>query len=161
MTGASHEPPPSPSESIVSAGNVASVTAVWEPLAKGESDDLQPFFDSLTEHVTLSTTAGELRGKDAVIRYFTTPSPDLTYNPFETPLEYYGAGGKVVIVGNETFVRPSTGARHRAPWAWVLEMSQGQVESILAIQDLSDISDVIVAKLRDAQEGDPRDGEAL
>ena len=61
----------------------------------------------------------------------------MEFNPFERPLEYYGHGDRVVIVGDETFKIKATGVTHRAAWAWVVQLRRdGLISRILHVQDL-------------------------
>ncbi|MGH2949047.1 MAG: nuclear transport factor 2 family protein [Solirubrobacteraceae bacterium] len=130
------------------ADNVALLREIWEPIARGESDDNRPFFDALAENVVFKLPVGELRGKQAVIDYLANAAETIEFQPFDRPLEYYGAGDRVVIVGVETFRVKQTGATHRAEWAWVHDMRDGKITRIVAIQDLTgvaeDIRDVIL-----------------
>lgn len=65
----------------------------------------------------LTTPVGEVRGKQAVIGYFTNAAATLEYDSFVRPLEYYGDGSRVVQVGAEIFTVKATGATHEADWA--------------------------------------------
>jgi ethanolamine utilization protein EutQ len=123
---------------------VALMQQIWGPLERGESNDLQPFYDALAADVVLTLPVGEARGKDAVIRYFADVAAEMEFNPFEKPLEYYGHGDRVVIVGDETFKIKATGLTHRAAWAWVVHLRRdGLISRILHIQDLSGVTDLV------------------
>jgi uncharacterized protein len=138
--------------------NVTLMRRVWGPFERGESDDFGPFFDLLADDVMFKLPVGELRGKAALIDYFANASTALEFNPFEKPLEYYGDGDRVVILGDETFRVKESGAAHRAEWAWVIDVHDGRITRIAAIQDLSGIADTIraaVAKSRPSGEPPP------
>jgi ethanolamine utilization protein EutQ len=131
--------------------NVALLRSIWGPLERGESHDFGPFFDALAAEVTYETAVGELRGKQALIHYFAPASATIEFNPFEKPLEYYGEGDRVVILGDETFKVKDTGATHRAEWAWVIDVYDGLITRILHLQDLSPIDGPVRAALVEAQ----------
>jgi len=126
-----------------SADNVSLMKRIWGPLERGESDDYQPFFDALADEVVLKTSVGEVRGKKELIDYFVNASTTTEFHPFEKPLEYYGDGDRVVILGDETFKVRESGVTHRAEWAWVVDLHDGLITRILAIQDLSGVADTI------------------
>jgi ethanolamine utilization protein EutQ len=123
--------------------NVALMRRIWGPLERGESDDFGPFFDALADDVVFELPVGELRGKAALIDYFARASERLEFQPFEKPLQYYGDGERVVILGDETFRVKENGASHRAEWAWVVDVRDERIVRIAAIQDLSGVADVI------------------
>jgi ethanolamine utilization protein EutQ len=123
--------------------NVALMRRIWGPLERGESHDFGPFFDLLSDDVVFELPVGELHGKSSVIDYFAHASETLEFQPFEKPLQYYGDGERVVILGDETFRVKESGASHRAEWAWVVDVRDGRIVRIAAIQDLSGIADVI------------------
>jgi ketosteroid isomerase-like protein len=123
--------------------NVALMRSIWGPLERGESDDLRPFFDALADDVVFRLPVGELHGRQAVIDYFANAAAKLDFRPYEKPLEYYGDGDRVVVVGDETFRVKETGATHRADWAWIFEVHDREITAVLAIQDLSGVADEI------------------
>jgi hypothetical protein len=92
-----------PSTASTPTDNVALLEGIWGPMERGESTDYQPFFDHLDDDVAFTTSVGELRGKQAVIHYFTHAGDLVEFRPFERPQEYFGHGDRVVIVGEETF----------------------------------------------------------
>lgn len=130
--------------------NVALVQQIWGPLERGESEDLQPFWDSLADDVVMATPVGELHGKKAIQNYFAIAGDTVGFNPFTKPLRYYGDGNRVVITGGETFTIKATGATHEAEWVWLLDFEDGLTTRITAVQDLSAIADVIAAAVAKA-----------
>jgi ketosteroid isomerase-like protein len=133
--------------------NVALLRRIWEPVARGESDDVGPFFDALADDVVFELPVGELRGKRAVVDYFAHAHEAIESRPFEQPLEYYGAGPRVVILGDETFTIRATGTTHRAAWAWVHDVHDGRITRIVAIQDLGAVTGAVRAAVAKAQPG--------
>lgn len=123
--------------------NVAMLRRIWEPLERGESQDMQPFFDSLDDAVVFTTSVGELRGKPAVVHYFTHAWELFDARPFERPLEYFGDGDRAVILGAETFVVKDSGVTAHADWAWVHDIHDGKITRIVAIQDLSAVAEAV------------------
>jgi ketosteroid isomerase-like protein len=135
--------------------NVALLQRIWGPIERGESTDYQPFFDLLHDEVVLTTAAGELRGRQAVIHYFTHAGELLEFRPFERPQEYFGNGDRVVIVGEETFRVKATGVTARGPWAWVHDLRDGLITRIEAIQDLAPVADAVTEALARARAAAP------
>jgi ethanolamine utilization protein EutQ len=136
--------------------NLALLERIWGPMERGESDDYQPFFDHLDDDVVLSTSAGELRGKQAVIHYFTHAGELVEFRPFERPQEYFANGDRVVIVGEETLTDRATGASVRRPWAWVHDLRDGLITRIEGIEDLSGVADAVSEAITRAQAAAPR-----
>lgn len=132
--------------------HVALLQNVWGPIERGESDDLQPFFDLLADDVVFRTSAGEARGKQAVIAYFTNAAETLESDPFVRPSEYLSGDNRVVQFGEEIFTVRKTGETHRADWAWAYHLRDGQVTRILAIEDLSGVADEVGSALAKARE---------
>jgi ketosteroid isomerase-like protein len=127
------------------AENIAFVRRIWDPFEQDESADLGPFLDALADDVEFTLSATEvLHGKEAVRRYFEEEPKLMEAHPFERPLEYFGAGNRVLQLGSETFRVKGTGRTHQADWAWVYEFRQGRIARIVVIQDLSGIEDVVV-----------------
>jgi ketosteroid isomerase-like protein len=126
------------------ARHIALLRRIWDPFERGESTDLDPFFDAMAADVVFALSATDaLRGKEAVRRYFEEEPKLLEAHPFEQPLEYLGAGNRVVQVGFETFRVKRTGATHQADWAWVYEFRDGRISRIVGIEDLSGIAEVV------------------
>jgi ethanolamine utilization protein EutQ len=128
------------------------VRSIYDPLERGESHDLQPFFDALADDVVFRTSAGEVRGKQAVIAYFANAAEALEFDIFVRPLEYFGDGNRVVQVGDEVFTVKETGATYRAEWAWVFDVHDGRITRIVGIQDLSGVADDVADALDKARE---------
>jgi ketosteroid isomerase-like protein len=137
------------------AGNVALLRRIWDPIERGESD-MQPFFDALADDVAFELPVGELHGRQAVIDYFNNGSALMEFHPFELPLEYFGAGDRVVQLGEETFEVKKSGITHHAAWAWVFDVHDGRITRILVIEDLSGIEDVIREIVSRARSGRAR-----
>jgi ketosteroid isomerase-like protein len=133
--------------------NVTLLQRIWGPLERGESHDHQPFFDALDDDVVFSTPLGELRGKQAVLRYFAHAGQFLEARPFERPLEYFGNGDRVVILGEELFTVHDSGVTARAEWAWVHDLRDGRITRITAIQDLSAVAEAVSKALASARTG--------
>ncbi len=131
--------------------NVALMQSIWGPLERGESHDYEPFFDALADDVVFKTEVGEVRGKQAFIGYLATASVTMEFDIFEKPLEYYGDGDRVVILGDESFKVKDTGATHRAEWAWVVDVHDGLITRILHHQDLARIAGPVREALTKAQ----------
>lgn len=129
---------------------IAMMKRIWGPLERGESD-YGPFFGALADDVVLEVSVGEVRGKQAVIDYYVHASATLEFQPFERPLEYFGDGDRVVILGSETFTIKESGTIHRAEWAWVIDIDNGRITRILGIEDLAGVADLVHEALAKAQ----------
>jgi ketosteroid isomerase-like protein len=148
--------PDSPPTASTPTDNVALLEGIWGPMERGESTDYQPFFDHLDDDVVFTASVGELRGKQAVIHYFTHAGDLVEFRPFEQPQEYFGHADRVVIVGEETFRVRATGVTARTPWAWVHTLQDGLITRIEAIEDLSAVADAIAEALARARAAAPR-----
>jgi ketosteroid isomerase-like protein len=126
---------------------------IFGPLERGESDDYEAFYDALADDVEHELSVGELRGKRAVVDYFEDGAEAMEFRPFQRPLEYYGAGDRAVIVGDESFRVKATGVTHRAEWVWVVDVRDGLITRILEIQDLAHLAEPIRAIVSKAQGG--------
>jgi ketosteroid isomerase-like protein len=113
-----------------------------------ESDDWQPLIDHLADDVVFKVTipdgtpvSGELRGKQAVVEYLTR-LPDLLEFRQERPLQFFGNGDRVVVLGKESFdVKESGVTVHGSEYADVLDFRDGLITRFLVIQDTSAIAD--------------------
>lgn len=133
------------------AEHIALLRRIYDPIERGEATDQGPFLDAMADDVVLEFSAAELRGKGTVRRYFDEASKRMQFNPFERPLQYFGAGDRVVQLGFETFRVKRTGTTHEANWAWVFEFREGRIARILGIEDLSAIADVVAEAAAAAQ----------
>jgi ethanolamine utilization protein EutQ len=133
------------------ADNVALMRSIWGALERGESHNLGAFFETLADDVVFKTEVGEVRGKQAFIAYLAAASETMEFNIFVRPLEYLGDGDRVVILGDESFKVKDTGATHRAEWAWVVDVHEGQITRILHHQDLAGVAGLVREALTKAQ----------
>jgi ethanolamine utilization protein EutQ len=133
------------------ADGVALLRSIYDLQERGDPEGFQRFQDALGEEVVLTTPVGEVRGKQAVIGYFTNAAATLEFDIFVRPLEYFGDGNRVVQVGGEVFRVKETGARHESEWAWVFDVEEGRITRILAIQDLSGVADEVAEALDKAR----------
>jgi ethanolamine utilization protein EutQ len=148
--------PDTPPTEATPTDNVALLEGIWGPMERGESGDFQPFFDHLDDDVVFWTSVGELRGKQAVIHYFTHAGELLEFRPYERPQEYFGNRDRVVIVGEETFRVRASGVTARTPWAWVYTLQDGLINRIEAIEDLSVVADAVTEALARARAAAPQ-----
>lgn len=123
--------------------NVALLRRIWDPVERGESYDVEPFFDALADDVVFTLSVGQLHGKKSVIAYFANAAETIEFNPFVTPVQYVRHGDQVIMLGEETFTVKQTGATHRATWVWVHHFKDGKITRIESVQDLSTIADDI------------------
>jgi ethanolamine utilization protein EutQ len=130
---------------------VALLRSIYDPLERGESDDFQAFYDAFDEDIVFTTSAGEVRGKQAAIGYFSKAAETMVFDIFVRPLEYFGDGNRVVQVGREIFRVKETGVTHEADWAWVYDVEDGRITRILGIEDLSGVADEEAEAMAKAQ----------
>jgi ethanolamine utilization protein EutQ len=131
---------------------VALLRSIYDPLERGESEDLHPFFDAFDEDIVFTTSVGEVRGKAAVMGYFSQAAAAMEFDIFVRPLEYVGDGNRAVQLGGEIFKVKETGKTHEADWAWVYDVEDGRITRILGIQDLSGVADEAAEALANARE---------
>jgi ketosteroid isomerase-like protein len=134
-----------------SGDKVALIRSIHDQQERGEPEGFQRFQDALAADVVFTTPVGEVRGKQAVIRYFASAATTLEFDIFVRPLEYFGDANRVVQVGGESFRVKQTGSTHEADWAWVFDFEHGRITRILAIQDLSGVADEVAEALATAQ----------
>ena len=142
------------------AEHIALLRRIYDPFERGESSDNGPLFDAMTDDVVLELAAGKLHGKGAVAGYFEEGSKRVEFHPFDRPLQYFGAGDRVVQVGFETFRVKNTGVMHQADWAWVFDFRDGRISRIVGIEDLSGIVDVVADAVTAAQAAADRGADA-
>jgi len=130
---------------------VALIRNIYDAQERGEPDGFKRFRDALAEDVVLTMPVGEVQGKQAVLGYFSNATAALEYDIFVRPLEYFGAGNRVVQLGGEIFTVKATGEKHEGEWAWVFDVEDGRITRILAIQDLSGVADEVAEALAKAQ----------
>jgi ketosteroid isomerase-like protein len=113
-----------------------------------ESDDWQALIDHLADDVVFKVTipdgtpvSGEFRGKQAVVDHLTR-LPDLLEFRQEQPLQYFGDGDRIVVLGKESFdVNESGVTVDGSEYADVLDFRDGMITRFLVIQDTSAIAD--------------------
>jgi uncharacterized protein len=109
-----------------------------------ESDDWQPLVDHLAEDVEFRVTiaegtpiSGELHGKQAVVDHLMNLG-DLVDFRQEKPLEYYGNGERVVVLGTESVEIKKNGVTvPHSEYATVLDFRGDLITRFLVIQDMS------------------------
>jgi ketosteroid isomerase-like protein len=109
-----------------------------------ESEDWQPLVDHLAEHVVFRVTipdgtpiSGELRGKQAMVDHLMNLGDLLEFRQ-EKPLEYYGNGDRVVVLGQESVeVKKSGVTVPHSEYATVLDFRGDLITRFLVIQDMS------------------------
>jgi ethanolamine utilization protein EutQ len=124
---------------------------IFGQVERGEGDDdSRALFDALADDAVFELAVGELRGKQAIGDYL-GGGGTMEFNPFKRPLEYFGDGDRVVIVGDEDLTVKATGVTHEAEWAWVVDVHEGLITHISEIQDISGVADDIQALVEEAQ----------
>lgn len=108
----------------------------------------QPLLDHLAEDVVFKVTipegtpiSGEFRGRPAVTEHFER-LPELLAFEQERPMDFLGAGDRVVVLGRESFEIKKNGATVTgSEYADVLDFHDGLITRFLVIQDLSAVVD--------------------
>jgi ketosteroid isomerase-like protein len=118
--------------------------ALAKRLINPQDGNWQPLLDHLAEDIVFSVTipdgtpiSGEFRGKPAVIEHFER-LPELLAFEQERPMDFLGAGDRVVVLGRESFEIKKTGVTVTgSEYADVLDFRDGLITRFLVIQDLS------------------------
>lgn len=110
--------------------------------------NVNTFFEFLADDVVFTVTCspdtpvygGAKRGKAAVIKFFTEDDPGvLTDLQVDGPLEFLGAGDRVVVLCSQSYTIKRTGRRIRnKACALVVDFHDELITRILNIEDLSD-----------------------
>lgn len=110
--------------------------------------DWQPLLDHLADDAVFTVTipdgtpiSGEFRGKQAVTDHFMNVGNVLEFRQ-ERPMEFFGSGDRVVVLGSETVEIKENGTTvSRSEYADVLDFRDGLITRFLVIQDLSAVVD--------------------
>lgn len=110
-----------------------------------EHEDWQRLIDHLADDVVFKVTIphrtpirGEIRGKQAVADHLMNLGSLLEFRQ-ERPLQYFGDGDRVVVLGRETYEVKKTGvAVGGSEYADVIDFRDGLITRFLIIQDLSE-----------------------
>jgi ketosteroid isomerase-like protein len=113
-----------------------------------ESDDWQSLIDHLSDDVVFKATipdgtpiSGEFRGKQAMVDHLINLGDLLEFRQ-EQPLQYFGNGRRVVVLGEESVeVKKSGVTVPQSEYATVLDLHDGLITRFLVIQDLSAVVD--------------------
>jgi ketosteroid isomerase-like protein len=108
----------------------------------------QPFLDHLADDVVFKVTvpdgtpiSGEFRGKEAVMGHFERLGDLLEFRQ-EQPMEFFGDGDRVVVLGKESVeIKPSGVTVPGSEYADVLDFRDGLITRFLVIQDMSAFAD--------------------
>jgi ketosteroid isomerase-like protein len=108
----------------------------------------QPLLDRLADDVTFKVTvpdgtpiSGELRGKPAVLEHFARLGGLLEFRQ-EEPMEFFGDGQRVVVLGKESVeVKRSGVTVPGSEYVTVLDFRDGLITRFLVIQDMSAFAD--------------------
>jgi hypothetical protein len=104
----------------------------------------QPLLDHLADDVVFKVTvpegtpiSGEFRGKQAVIGHFERLGELLEFRQ-EEPMEFFGDGERVVVLGKESVEIKRSGVTvPGSEYADVLDFRDGLITRFLVIQDMS------------------------
>ena len=118
--------------------------ALAERLINPPDGNWQPLLDHLAEDIVFKVTipdgtpiSGEFRGKPAVTEHFER-LPELLAFQQELPMDFLGAGDRVVVLGRESFEIKKNGVTVTgSEYADVLDFRDGLIARFLVIQDLS------------------------
>jgi ketosteroid isomerase-like protein len=104
----------------------------------------QPLLDRLADDVVFKVTvpegtpmSGEFRGKQAVLGHFARLGELLEFRQ-EKPMEFFGDGERVVVLGTESVEIKRSGVTvPGSEYATVLDFRDGLITRFLVIQDMS------------------------
>jgi ketosteroid isomerase-like protein len=113
-----------------------------------ETEDWPRLIDHLADDVVFKVTipdgtpvSGEFRGKQAVVEHFVNLGNLLEFHQ-EQPLEYFGNGERVVVLGKETVEIKKNGVTvPNSEYADVFDFQDGLVTRFSIIQDLTAVVD--------------------
>jgi uncharacterized protein len=113
-----------------------------------ETEDWPRLIDRLADDVVFKVTipdgtpvSGELRGKQAVVEHLLNLGNLLEFRQ-EKPLEFFGNGERVVVLGTESVEIKMNGATvPNSEYATVLDFHDGLVTRFGVIQDLTAVVD--------------------
>jgi ketosteroid isomerase-like protein len=108
----------------------------------------QPLLDHLADDVVFKVTvpdgtpiSGEFRGKQAVTGHFERLGELLEFRQ-EEPMQFFGDGQRVVVLGKESVEVKQSGATvPGSEYATVLDFRDGLITRFLVIQDMSVFAD--------------------
>ena len=126
-----------------------------------ESEDWQPLLERLADDVLFKATiadgtpiSGEIRGKENVVAHFLTLGDALEFRQ-EKPLEFFGTGERVVVLGTESVRIKRNGVTvPGSEYATVLDFRDGLISRFLVIQDLSSVVDAYRGDLQEPGDHD-------
>ncbi len=118
-----------------------------------EADDWPRLIDRLADDVVFKATipdgtpvSGEFRGKQAVVEHLTHLGDVLAFRQ-EKPLEFFGDGERVVVLGSETVEIKKNGTKvPNSDYATILDFRDGLVTRFTVIQDLTAVVDAYRAE---------------
>jgi ketosteroid isomerase-like protein len=113
-----------------------------------ETEDWPRLIDSLADDVVFKVTipdgtpiSGELRGKQAVVEHLVNLGDLLEFHQ-EKPLQFFGDGDRVVVLGTESVEIKKNGVTVRgSEYADVIDFDDGLVTRFSIIQDLTAVVD--------------------
>jgi ketosteroid isomerase-like protein len=109
-----------------------------------ETEDWPRLIDRLADDVVFRVTipdgtpvSGEFRGKQAVVDHLLNLGNLLEFHQ-EKPLEYFGNGERVVVLGQETVEIKKNGVKvPHSEYATVFDLQDGLVTRLSVIQDMT------------------------
>jgi ketosteroid isomerase-like protein len=109
-----------------------------------ETEDWPRLIDRLADDVVFKVTipdgtpvSGEFRGKQAVVDHLLNLGNHLEFRQ-EKPLEFFGNGERVVVLGQEAVAIKKSGVTvPHSEYATVLDFREGLITRFLVIQDIS------------------------
>ena len=109
-----------------------------------ETEDWPRLIDRLADDVVFKVTipdgtpvSGEFRGKQAVVEHLLNLGNLLEFRQ-EKPLEFFGNGERVVVLGTESVQIKKNGVTvPHSEYATVLDFREGLITRFLVIQDMS------------------------
>jgi ketosteroid isomerase-like protein len=122
--------------------NIAFVKSVLE------TEDWPRLIDRMADDVVFKATipegtpvSGEFRGKEAVVEHLLNLGNVLEFHQ-EKPLEFFGHGERVVVLGTESVEIKKNGVTvPHSEYADVFDFKDGMVTRFLVVQDLTAVVD--------------------
>lgn len=129
---------------------VANNIALAKKLSEHPSGEFDGIYEHIADDMVFSFTAadyvpgsGEHRGKDALINFLTRTRNELVEDDvrLERPLEYFGNGDRVLVLGKESYTVKKTGKKVSEEFVMVLDFRDSQLTGCTIIQNTTALAE--------------------
>lgn len=124
--------------------NQNNVAIIQQAFADFGSGNIQGILDVCTDDITWTGAdnpgvpiAGTFKGKDGVMKFFSTLADNLDYSSFE-PKEFFSDGEVVIVLGHHTGKVKKTGKSFDHDWCMVFRLRDGKMYHYYVFADTRD-----------------------